>query len=178
MSSSIIRPAPKAQMGHPDPNHPTNRFKGDDAGLVDYHGNPVVDKAAWSTVPTNLWLFITVCAGTGTPLPMASEGGLAPRQATWSVGGITLAVGCTEGRPRWDEEVFGNAIELPSDLGRDPTKQTLIMDWLRDMGVECLMEAKASMGFSGFPGSPMAAVNGMGRFLQGGAERSIKGMGL
>lgn len=169
---------PSAQMGHPDPNHPTNRFKGDDAGLVDYHGRPVVDKAAWSTVPTTLWLYITVSPGVGAPYPEHEDGMKAPRQATWAVGGITLAVGCSEGRPKFPGRTYGNALQLPADLARDEAKKTLVMDWLRDMGVECLNEARRSMGFRGFPGGPGAAVSGMSRFLAGAAEKSIKGMGL
>lgn len=110
--------------------------------------------------------------------PQMPPGHLAPRQATWCIGGITITVGCSEGKPIWPTEVFGNALELPADLARDELKKTLIMDWLRDMAEACLEEAKVSMGFRGIPGRPELAVQSMGNFLAGSAEKTIKGIGL
>lgn len=174
---SLLVP-PKAAMGHPDPNHPSNRFKDDAAKLVDWEGRPVVRGLPWGEAGSGLWLFVAVSEA-APPTPTAADGAKAPRVARWSVGGVWFTVGCTEGRPSWPSgRVFGNAMELPHDLARDELKKTLVMDWLRDMAQECCLEAALNMGFKGLPGTSAEASDKMSRFLAGGAEHVIKGMGL
>lgn len=169
-----MRDTPKAGMGHPDPSHPTNRIRGDEKRIFDYEGRPVVHGMPWADTGTGLWLFMIMTPDYPTT-PDAPVGAKEPRMGIWTVGGVSFAVGVCEGRPKWSNQaVYGNAMELPVDLGRDPMKQTFVTDWLKDTALECLVEAVDKHGFTGIPGDSAK----MGRFITGAAEKAIRGMGL
>ena len=162
-----------AKMGHPDPNHPTNLFKGDAAKLVDYHGNPVVSKAAWGDQSTDLWLSLavsTMAPGIKTP---KEAGDIKPNVTRSQFGGVWFTMAVTEGRPSYTTPTFGLALELPADLANDDLKKTYVYEWLRDTALECLQEATTSMGFKGLPNP-----HRFGEFLETAGDVVIKRSGL
>jgi hypothetical protein len=171
VSNDIIG-QPKAGMGHPDPNHPTNRYKGADALLYDYEGRPITSKGRWGDKGTNLWMFLTV-SEQSPGLRAPADGLKDPKVCRKSMGGVWFTLGCSEGRPAFMTTVFGLALELPSDLATDDLKKAYCIDWLKDTALECLTAARDAMGFTGLQSPDMFA-----RWLETSADDSIKAMGL
>ncbi len=162
-----------ARMGHPDPNHPTNLFKGDAGKLVDYHGNPVVSKAPWSDQHTGLWLSMavsTMACGIQTP---KEAGDIKPNVTRATFGGVWFTLATTEGLPSYSTKTFGLCLELPADLARDELKKTYVMEWVKETALECLQEAKDHMDFKG-----LLHPSKFGEFLHDSAEHMIKRTGL
>lgn len=170
MSDDLIMP--KAGMGHPDPNHPSNKYKGGDAYLYDYEGRPIVSKGRWGGQGTNLWLFITM-SKQSVGLRAPADGMKEPEVFRHGIGGVNWTIGVSEGRPVFLSSVFGQCLELPGDLARDDLKKQYIMDWIKDTAIECMVEAMDTIGFTGLHSPDMFA-----KWLQESANTAIKRMGL
>jgi hypothetical protein len=164
---------PKAGMGHPDPNHPTNRFKGADAALVDEQGRPVTSKGRWGGQGTNLWLFLTVSENS-VGLRAPADGLREPEVCRDHIGGVWFTLGCSEGRPVFLTTTFGQALELPADLARDDLKKQYCIEWLKDTALECLEEATGS--WETFVG--LSSPDKFAKWLEESADRTIGRMGL
>jgi hypothetical protein len=174
MSDDLLIPGlqPKTGLGHPDPNHPSNKYKGGDATLYDYEGRPIVSKGRWGGQGTNLWLFMAVSRDSvGIRAP--ADGFRETQVCRENIGGVHFTLGASEGRPVFLSRVFGAALELPGDLDKDELKKTYCIDWLKDTTLECLTEATASMGFTGLPSPDTFA-----KWLEESADKTIRRMGL
>lgn len=162
----------KVGYGHPDPNHPTNQYKGDDAFLYDAEGRPITSKGRWGGKGTNLWLFLLV-SESAPGLRAPANGLKEPQVCRTHMGGVWFTLGCSEGRPTFTTSVYGQSLELPSDLARDELKKQYVIDWLKDTAEENLREALFAMGFRGLPSPAQFA-----KWLETSADTTIKEMGL
>lgn len=163
---------PKAHLGHPDPNHPTNKYKGEDAFLFDDKGRPVTSKGRWGGKGTDLWIFLLVSEDQ-VDLHGPADGLKPPEVCTSRIGRVWFTVGVSEGRPTFKTKVHGQALELPSDLARDDLKKQYLIDWLKDTAVENLTAAVRDMNFSG-----LRSPEEFSQWLANSAEKTIKRMGL
>lgn len=163
---------PLVGIGHPDTNHPTNRYKGDDAFLYDAEGRPVTSKGRWGGRGTNLWMFLLISkAAPGICAP--ADGFKEPELCRKSMGGCWFTLGVSEGRPRFRSAVFGQSLELPSDLARDELKKQYVIDWLKDTALENLAEATNNMDFTG-----LSSPDEFATWLEDSADKTIGRMGL
>ena len=92
---------------------------------IDSSGELVVSKAPWSLVPTDLYLSIV---GTRTQVSVACD--RAFRGDSLWLGNTLLTVVVTTGKPKFISEVWGLALQLPSDLGQDALKQDYLTQWV------------------------------------------------
>ncbi len=157
----------KVGMGHPDPNHPSNRYDGDDQALVDYDGELVVNAAGWSKVPTGLYLSVFV-SRISTPLHPDRRF----HYETLGLKGGELTVGTSKGKPTFQAPGWGLSLELPSDLARDDLKKKYVMEWLVATIGDCLLDSGIKV-----PGGK-AELDGLAHWVHDVAERSIRKVGL
>jgi hypothetical protein len=114
---------PEVKIGHPLGDLSGNSL--DDDKRMDEKGNVVVDGQLWSQSHTGLWLSL-----------LGTRGGLAPigvisiAEEMTTVGGLNVALVTTFGKPQWTTETIGQAIEIPSDLGQDPSKREYMTAWI------------------------------------------------
>jgi hypothetical protein len=158
----------KVGIGHPDPDHPTNKYKGDDEGRYDEEGRPVITGANWSHVPTNLYLtiFLTKLSGLNLSVDRMFH------SETVELKGGELTVGTSNGKPTFQIPGFGLSLELPSDLARDELKKQYVMEWIAGTVGDVLLDSGAKV-----PGTTRD-LDHFAAWLHDVAERAIRKVGL
>lgn len=163
------------QMGHPlDPTRGQLRSVEDEQRL-DEKGEPVVHGEVWSKTGTGLYLNILVTrerpladrpmyGGVHCDVPSS----LMPAKA----GSRMIAVGVTMGKPTFNIDYWGAALELPSDLARDELKRRYVVEWIGDTAVEALRGAGARL--SVYP----ERASELGLWVAASSENAIQKAGL
>jgi hypothetical protein len=109
---------------------PTSRYYGEllseeEEKRIDADDRVIVDKNLWSEGRTDVWLSIY---GTRTEREVGCDRPYSG-QSLW-LGNTMLTVAVTDGKPRWNQEGFGLALELPADLGSDDSKRDYLTQWV------------------------------------------------
>ncbi len=112
-----------------------------DPKLVDDTGQRVVDKKPWSQCATDLWLTVGTTKDAPPGRPKDVTGASFPLGTS-----LWLSVFGSRGPMTIDRPFWGTAIEIPSDLGDDPLKQTYLTEWF----VETVREAVLLSGGNPF----------------------------
>jgi hypothetical protein len=159
---------PEVKIGHPLGDLSGNSL--DDDKRMDEKGNVVVDGQLWSQSHTGLWLSL-----------LGTRGGLAPigvisiAEEMTTVGGLNVALVTTFGKPQWTTETIGQAIEIPSDLGQDPSKREYMTAWILRTMLEIFTLSAAENWFRGIPAG---GEDGFALWLTTAAEGVIRRTGL
>ncbi len=123
--------------GHAMHNHGLDPQKVDDTGRSVVHGKP------WSECGTGIFLNVAVSKGRA----LFPEGRATGRSFKLPFGTeVWLNIFAAPGTMKFYIPTWGAALEIPSDLGDDPLKQTYVTDWF----IATVKEAVTLSGHSPF----------------------------
>ncbi len=165
-----------SQEVHMDPSiktgvgNPTSKFYGqllseEEEKSIDANDNLIIAKSTWGKVATGLYLSIL---GTREEQSIGSDRPY-KGQSLW-LGNTMLTVAVTSGKPRWNRECFGMAIELPSDLGLDEMKQDYLTQWVIETTKEVFTGCKTIL--------PAGTENTLAVWLVDTVDKHIRASGL
>jgi hypothetical protein len=139
---------PEAKLG--DPNSPLygQVLTAEEEKKVDDQGRPVVEGLPWSEAKTGLYL-VVACMGKSPKADRPMLGGTSVDVPKAMCSGIkrnrVMLVGTFMGRPAFDTQYTGCALELPADLARDALKRQYVVEWLAETAKESLEESGVNL---------------------------------
>lgn len=131
-------PKPIVGHGHPlDPNR-GQLLSEDDERRVDEKGRPIASGLLWGNSHTGAYICVAVCKDGDWGASKTCIGHTATEKY---LDGRRIHVFCSVGKPKITVPYFGACLELPSDLGRDDTKQQYVTEWVAATAAESIVKA-------------------------------------
>ena len=163
-------PKPVVGHGHPlDPNR-GKLLSVDDEKRVDEEGRPIAEGLLWSEAHTGAYLCLALTREDGLSI---SNTPIGYHTTNKNLQHSHIHVFCSVGKPKINQSYVGACIELPSDLGRDSTKQLYITEWIAATAAESLVQASETH----LAHDPILA-NQMASWVALSANESINKLGL
>jgi hypothetical protein len=155
----------RSGVGNPASRHYGELLSVEDEKRIDADDRIVVEKRLWGEAGTGVYLSIL---GTRTEKPVVADRDTSA-QSLW-LGNTMLTIACSAGKPRWKHEYFGLCIELPDDLGSDPSKQDYLTQWVIETTKEIFVGCETVL--------PAGTENTLAIWLIDTVDKHIRGTGL
>jgi hypothetical protein len=152
-------------QGNPASRHYGELLSEEDEKRIDADDRIVVDEKLWGQASTGMYLSLY---GTRDEAPVQCDR-IMSGQSLW-LGNTLLTVSVTLGKPKWDKEGFGLALEVPDDLGRDPSKQDYVTQWVIETTKEIFTGCETVL--------PAGTENTLAIWLVDTVDKHIRAQGL